>query len=106
MGALINLSIDLSKIDKSKIIEGKKGKYYNLTVSINDSTNNYGQNVSASDPQTKEQRDAGEDKNFIGNGRVFWTDGTIVKAEYKEQENKEAVSPNTDFGDGADDLPF
>ena len=35
MSSIINLSINLDKIDKSKIITGKKGKYLNLTVGGN-----------------------------------------------------------------------
>lgn len=30
--------------------------------------------------QTKEQRDAKAPKEYIGNGKVFWTDGKITKA--------------------------
>lgn len=51
MSALINISIDLNKIDKSKIVEGKNGaKYYNITLYVNDESNEWGSNVSAYDP--------------------------------------------------------
>ncbi|MDQ7033066.1 MAG: hypothetical protein Q9M37_10200 [Desulfonauticus sp.] len=103
MASLISLSIDLSKIDKSKIINGQKGKHYNITVSVNDETNSYGQNVSAYDSMSKEERDSGKSKNYIGNGMVFWTDGKVVKAEFpKPKESKSSSDPLiTD-----DDLPF
>jgi hypothetical protein len=81
MGSLISLSVDVSKIDKSKIVAGKKGKYINLTVSVNDDTDQYGRNVSCYHEQTKEQRDAKEQKTFLGNGKVFWTNGTVKTAE-------------------------
>ena len=32
MASIVSGSIDLTKIDKSKIYEGKKGKYYPITV--------------------------------------------------------------------------
>jgi hypothetical protein len=35
MSSIINVSINLDKIDKSKIIAGKKGKYLNLTIGAN-----------------------------------------------------------------------
>ena len=77
MATLLGLSIDVTKIDKSKLVNGK---YLNLTVSVQDETNQYGQNVSAYHEQTKEEREAKENRQYLGNGKVFWTDGTIAKA--------------------------
>jgi hypothetical protein len=42
MATLMGLSIDVTKIDKSKLANGK---YLNLTVSVQDETNQWGQNV-------------------------------------------------------------
>ena len=61
MGSLVNLSINLESLPKEKFVKGKKGVYYNFTISINDETNQYGQNVSAFDSQTKEEREAKAD---------------------------------------------
>jgi len=86
MATLATISIDLSKLDKSKIVEGKNGqKYYNLNLSINDDTDNYGNNIQVTEPQTKEQREAKEQRTFYGNGKVFWTDGKSTKAEKKDE---------------------
>lgn len=98
MGALINLSIDIDKLPREKFIKGKKGTYYNLTLSINDDTR-FGNNVSAFDSQTKEEREAKKTKSYLGNGKVVWTDGKIVLAE-REEEAK-AQTPTEE-----DDLPF
>ena len=38
MSAIVNFSINVEDIDKSKLIKGKKGSYLNLTMSINDET--------------------------------------------------------------------
>jgi hypothetical protein len=70
-----------------------------MTISINDETNNYGQNVTAFAAQTKEQRDAKADKFYVGNGKVFWTDGTIVTAKKPDEP---AAQPS----DSKPDLPF
>lgn len=78
MSAIISLSIDVTKIDKSKLV---KDKYLNLDVIVNDETNNFGQNVSASHSQSKEERESKVSKIYLGNGKVNWTNGTIVKAE-------------------------
>jgi hypothetical protein len=84
MATIATISIDLNKLDKSKIINGKNGsQYYNLNISVNDTTDQYGNNIQVTEPQTKEQRDAKTPKTFYGNGAVRWTDGKIVIAEKK-----------------------
>jgi len=85
MGALINVSVNLDKLDKSKVIKGKNGNYYNLSISVNDQTSQYGDNVSLFNSQTKEEREAKASKSYIGNGKVVWTDGNIVVAERQDQ---------------------
>ena len=85
MGAIINASIDLSKVDKSKNFEKDGKKYLNLSISINDETR-YGNNVGIALSQTKEERDAKTNKTFIGNGKVAWTDGNIVVATKEESQ--------------------
>lgn len=74
MAQLISASINLSKIDKTKIVRGKDGaQYYDITISVNDSKNDYGQDVSIYEKQTKDQQQAKEKKNFLGNGKIFWS---------------------------------
>ena len=99
MGALINLSLRVDQLPKEKFVAGKDGKvYYNFTINVNDDANQFGQNVSAFDSQTKEERDVKKPKNYIGNGNVVWTDGNIVavKKEQATASTKEVAS----------DLPF
>lgn len=85
MGALINVSVNLDKLDKTKIIKGKSGNYYNFTVSVNDQTSQYGDNASLFNTQSKEEREAKVEKVYVGNGKVVWTDGNITTAERQEQ---------------------
>ena len=74
MGTIISASINLSLIDKSKIVEGKNGaKYYNVLISINDEKNQYGQDVAISENQSEDDRKAGVKKNYLGNGKTIWT---------------------------------
>jgi len=99
MSAIINASIRVDKLPKEKFVKGKDGAvYYNITLSINDETR-YGNNVAVMDSQTKEEREAKVARNYLGNGKVVWTDSNIVVAERedKPQAVKETVS---------DDLPF
>jgi hypothetical protein len=96
MSVLMNASIRVDKLPKEKFIKGKDGAvYYNLTISVSDETR-YGNNVAITDSQTKEERDAKKPKNYLGNGKVVWTDGNIVLAEKEEIQEQET----------SDDLPF
>ena len=102
MSALINLSIDVASLPKEKFVTAKNGKvYYNFTIAVNDETR-YNNNVSAYDSQTKEEREAKKPKNWLGNGKVVWTDGNIVKAEWEEESNSTATTTE----EQTVDLPF
>ena len=90
MGATITLNLNLSKLDKSKIVQGKKGSYYPLTVFVNDTTDPYGNNVAVATGLTKEEREAGAKTEYISNGRVIKTDGSITLAD-KVQQNGHAA---------------
>ena len=99
MSAIINLSIRVDKLPKEKFVMGKDGAvYYNCTLSVNDEANQYGQNVALTDSQTKEEREAKKQKNYLGNGNVVWTDGNInaIKKEAAAQKT-EAVEVNLPF---------
>lgn len=99
MGTIINASIDLTKVDKSKLI---KGKYLNLSVTINEKTDSYGNNVSLTLSQSKEERESKAPKTYLGNGKVVWTDGFVKAAEKQEKEPLTATQKML----GKDDLPF
>ena len=100
MSTLINASIRVDKLPKEKFVIGKDGAvYYNITISVQDETR-YGNNVALTDSQTKDERDAKVAKNYLGNGKVVWTDGNVVLAE-KENNSKGEVAEKE-----AADLPF
>ena len=100
MGAIVNFSI-----------KNADGIYENYTASISDNVDKYGNNVSITLPQTKEQRIAKEKKTFVGNGKVVWTDNKIdvapkqefnPKSNYPTNNSKPMVtSDDSDLG-----LPF
>jgi hypothetical protein len=94
MSALISVSIDLSKIDKSK---AKDGKYLDVTISVDDETNQWGKNVSAYHSQTKEERDSKAPRAYIGGGKVVWTNGAVKVAEKAQEVPKKPTE---------DDFPF
>jgi hypothetical protein len=68
MGVLINASIDVTKIDKSKLYNGK---YLNLTISINDSTDQYGNNGMIVQSVSADERAQGIKGAILGNVKVM-----------------------------------
>jgi hypothetical protein len=78
-------------------IKTKDGVYKNYTLSISDETNEYGQNLSMYEEQTKEQREAGEKRKYIGNGKIFWTDGKVTKAEAVEKATASTAEVDADL---------
>lgn len=101
MGVLINASIDVTKIDKAKLYNGK---YLNVTISINDSTDQFGNNVSVTESQTKEERDLKTSKRYLGNGKVVYTNGEIKVAEKQEKPLQTASQKFSQQEES--DLPF
>lgn len=65
------------------------GSYKNYTMGINDDTNQYGQNVSVWEEQTKEERQSKKKRNYIANGRVVWNDGVIKNAEKTTEDTSD-----------------
>jgi hypothetical protein len=97
MGAIIRLKLNLDNLDKTRVVKGKKGNYYDVVVSVNDQVSQYGDNVSAYDDQTKEARDAKEPRNYVGNGKVVWTDGVIMAAPANQESAPQPQEQEADF---------
>jgi hypothetical protein len=103
MSKLINLSIDLTKIDKSKINNHPNGsKYYSITVELKDEADAFGNNVSAWNAQTKEERAAKANRQFIGNGKVIWENTPSQTAQPSVSYQAKPIT-NSPSDDG---LPF
>jgi hypothetical protein len=101
MASIINSSINLSEIPKEKIINGKKGKYLPITITLNDEQDKFGNNGPIIVQQTKEERESKVEKKYLGNVKVVWTNGTNV------EPNKEMAAPQQITNDNKeDDLPF
>ena len=77
MAGIVQASINLNAIDKSKIIEGKKGKYLPITITINDEVDQFGNHGPVCIQQTKEEREAKVAKTYLGNVKVVWTNGNF-----------------------------
>ena len=92
MGKIINIKVDVTKLDKNKFFKGKKGTYANITVAENmDGESEYGDTHYVFESQSKEERDAKTPKTYLGNGKEFVF-------------NSNGVNQTTETVD--DDLPF
>ena len=89
-GRLLTGKIDVSKIDKSKIFEGKKGKYIDVSIWINEEKDQFGNCASV-------QQYMGKDapKNYIGNLKDFEQNQSVPNS-----------TPVPEGGTPDDDLPF
>ena len=112
----ITISIDVTKILKERLFQGKKGVYMDLTTFMDlENADQYGNHGFISQSQTKEERDSNAAHTpILGNCKVFYTDNTS-NAERGEQyakgtsQAKAAMAPNApsnDYGDFNDDIPF
>jgi len=90
-------------INRDKIQFNDKG-WANVDVFINDQVNDYGQNVSLAMSQSKEEREGDTPRNYVGNGRVVWTSGTVEAAPRREEGV--TAAQQSQAGRETPDLPF
>lgn len=104
MASLSNIYIKEETLETLLNTIRKKGeKGVSIDISINDETNQWGQNVAAWVSQTKEQREAKKDRFYVGNGKCVWTDSKISIARKKEEVSQSADVPTQEAND---DIPF
>ena len=102
MASIIKTSINLNEIPKDKIINGKKGKYLPISITINDEPDQFGNQGPVIVEQTKEEREAKTAKTYLGNVKVVWTNGNNVDAA--PRDNSTAPPQQAQVADN--DLPF
>ncbi len=104
MASILKTSINLNAIPKDKIINGKKGKYLPITISLNDDLDQFGNQGPVCVDQTKDERDAKEAKTYLGNVKVVWTNGENV--EPAPRDAAPAPPKQAPIPDEVEDLPF
>ena len=100
--AIISGSIELTAIDKSRLINGKNGKtYLNFTAMVQNSSS-YGNNVWVTQTISEEERKNKVKAITLGNAAVKWIgEGGISVAERNEVTNREQNSDRVSI-----DLPY
>jgi len=102
MAQLFSASLDVKKITKSKLVEGKKGTYANVTISINDEADQYGNTASIYESQTQEEREAKAPKVYLGNAKLVWSSDGGSTAKQSAPAPAPAPTPTVEESD----LPF
>jgi hypothetical protein len=98
----INVQIDVTKIDKSRLYKGAKGTYLNLTTFVDvDNKDQYDNNGFIGQSLTKEERESGNKMNILGNVDVFYTDGD---SQPKNTQKVKQVMQESNLLE--DDIPF
>lgn len=89
----LNLSIDVTKLEKERFVKGKKGTYANLTTFVDiDNKDQYDNNGFINQSITKEERSNGVQTPILGNVRViFREDQGSASMPSKQQDLEEDV---------------
>ena len=83
---IINLKINLSKIDKSKLFKSEKtgSIYLDATLLLNDQPDQYENHGFIVQDTTKEEREAGIKGAILGNARILEKKETVSAPVLKE----------------------
>ena len=104
MASIIKASINLNEIPKHKIIDGKKGKYLPITITLNDEVDQFGNQGPIQVEQSKEERESKAQKVYLGNVKVVWTNGQNVNTAPRTDGQQSA--PAQPAAAPSYDLPF
>ena len=102
----LNFSIDVTKLDKTRFYQGKKGTYANLTVFVDSEQSQYGDNGIISEQLSKEEREQKLQLPIIGNVKIFYTKDADNFAQQKAQQTEPAHHETPPIEDFDDDIPF
>ena len=102
----VELNIDVTKIEKQRLFQGKKGKYLTMTVFVDtDNKDQYDNNGMI----THKKNEGEERAPILGNCKVFWSDSPQQQAPQPQsyQQAPQQQAPQSGEFDGFDDdIPF
>jgi|SRR5690625_3665240 len=98
MKKTIALKIDVTKIDKKRLFEGKKGVYLDAVLFLDDRPDQYENNGMITQSVSKEEREQGVKGEILGNAKILFSEGN------RSEKPNSSVNLDGDFDDS--DLPF
>ena len=126
----LEISIDVTKIDKQRLFQGQKGTYLTITAFVDiDQKDQYGNNGMVTQKVSKEEQEQGVKGNILGNSKVFWTDSGQTQQQqnwnqptqqqqqqiekqnhqqgrYQQQPQQQNINPQSPTIDFDDDVAF
>ena len=105
----VEISIDVKKIDKSRLYVGKNGAtYLNMTTFINlNEKDQYDNNGFITESLTKEEREQKIQLPILGNCKIFWSD--TPQQQQPQQQYQPQQQPSQQQEPPAfisEDIPF
>jgi hypothetical protein len=84
---IINASINLSKIPKSKITLSKSGEsWLNISIVLKDEKDKFDNDTAIQVQQTKEERETKNPIVYLGNGKTAFDNKAETKPKQKEEQ--------------------
>lgn len=83
---MIDVKINVSKIDKDRLFEGDKGTYLDIIVAPRKGTDQYGNTHTVYMKQTEDERKAKADKIYLGSGRLI---------EFNKPQQEQSFTPTS-----------
>ncbi|MFW0776093.1 MAG: hypothetical protein ACN2B6_00035 [Rickettsiales bacterium] len=100
----VSLKIDVTKIDKARLFQGKKGTYLDATVFIDlDELDQYDNSGMITQDVSREEKDQGVKGNILGNCKVFWRDSSQPAQQQRAPAAGNGPAPAFD---DSQDIPF
>ena len=105
MSNVITCKVDVLKINKDRLFKGKKGTYLDLVL-IPTPDSQYGDDYMVVQGVTKEERDAGQRGDILGNAKILQSRSSEPREQQPEDEDQR---PPAEQGGEMEDpgaLPF
>jgi len=89
---LVAIKIDVTKIDKARLFQGKNGaQYLDATVFINEEPGQYGDNGMITQSVSKEERESGVKGAILGNVKVLGEFGSNAPTQSASSDTEESI---------------
>lgn len=113
MSNIIRLSIDVTKLDKSRFIKGAKGTYCDLILVPRRTPSDKGETHIVKQDMKKEEREQGVELPIIGNAKE-WQERQQQQSPQRQQQPSsrrfqpasEEMPANQDWGTNNSAIPF
>ena len=108
MKQTIDISIDVSKIDKTALYESPKTgkKYLSMSLLIREEKDKYGNDGFIVQKISQARKAAGERGPILGNGKIMDWDAPKQSQHGSEKSNGYMPQPNIEDDDDSDCIPF